>query len=64
MEQAGPGCFRGTFVYGKDDATIIAINLQEKAGLDIITDGEEKKKLYISNINMNGFDYEKLKPKG
>ena len=36
----------------QDDATIIAINLQEKAGLDIITDGEtEKKKLcYIPNL--------------
>ena len=36
----------------QDDATIIAINLQEKAGLDIITDGEQRRKklCYISNL--------------
>ena len=49
----------------QDDATIIAINLQEKAGLDIITDGEQRRKNYVTYLtsNMNGFDYEKLKPK-
>tara|TARA_B100000212_G_scaffold68442_1_gene47862 strand:- start:4587 stop:5621 length:1035 start_codon:yes stop_codon:yes gene_type:complete len=49
----------------QDDATIIAINLQEKAGLDIITDGEQRRKNYVTYLtsNMNGFDYTELKPK-
>ena len=49
----------------QDDATIIAINLQEKAGLDIITDGEQRRKNYVTYLtsNMNGFDYAELKPK-
>tara|TARA_B100000989_G_scaffold141792_1_gene105562 strand:- start:2919 stop:3353 length:435 start_codon:yes stop_codon:yes gene_type:complete len=49
----------------QDDATIIAIYLQEKAGLDIITDGEQRRKNYVTYLtsNMNGFDYEELKPK-
>ena len=49
----------------QDDATIVAINLQEKAGLDIITDGEQRRKNYVTYLtsNMNGFDYRELKPK-
>ena len=49
----------------QDDATTIAIKLQENAGLDIITDGEQRRKNYVTYLtsNMSGFDYTELKPK-
>ena len=49
----------------QDDATRIAIRIQEKAGLDIISDGEQRRTNYVTHItkNMGGFDYSDLQPK-
>lgn len=49
----------------QDDATRIAIRIQEKAGLDIISDGEQRRTNYVTHLtrNMGGFDYTNLQPK-
>jgi 5-methyltetrahydropteroyltriglutamate--homocysteine methyltransferase len=49
----------------QDDATRIAIRIQEKAGLDIISDGEQRRTNYVTHLtkNMGGFDYSDLQPK-
>ena len=49
----------------QDDATRIAIRIQERAGLDIISDGEQRRTNYVTHLtkNMVGFDYTELKPK-
>ena len=49
----------------QDDATRIAIRIQEKAGLDIISDGEQRRTNYVTHLtrNLGGFDYTNLQPK-
>jgi 5-methyltetrahydropteroyltriglutamate--homocysteine methyltransferase len=51
--------------FAQDDATRVAIRIQERAGLDIISDGEQRRKNYVTHLtsNMVGFDYTNLKPK-
>lgn len=49
----------------QDDATRAAIHTQERVGLDIISDGEMRRKSYLTYITMRleGFDYETLAEK-
>ena len=44
----------------QDDATRLAIGLQESADLDEITDGEQRRESYLSYVvrKLEGFDYE------
>jgi 5-methyltetrahydropteroyltriglutamate--homocysteine methyltransferase len=46
---------------GQDDATILAIRDQERAGLDIITDGEQRRESYSNRFAtaLDGIDVEK-----
>lgn len=43
----------------QDDATIVAIREQEVAGLDIVSDGEQRREHYIRHIvrRLSGFDF-------
>jgi 5-methyltetrahydropteroyltriglutamate--homocysteine methyltransferase len=45
----------------QDDACRVAIHDQERAGIDIVTDGEQRRKSYLTHITMQleGIDYEK-----
>ena len=49
----------------QDDATRLAIHTQEAAGIDIISDGEQRRKSYLTYIanRLTGFDYESLAEK-
>ncbi len=49
----------------QDDACRVAIHDQERAGVDIISDGEQRRKSYLTHITMQleGIDYEKTAPK-
>ena len=49
----------------QDDATRLAIHTQEAAGIDIISDGEQRRKSYLTYIanRLTGFDYETLAEK-
>ncbi|MCZ6875972.1 MAG: hypothetical protein O7G88_20985, partial [bacterium] len=49
----------------QDDATRAAIHTQERIGLDIISDGELRRKSYLTYITMRlqGFDYQTLAAK-
>ena len=49
----------------QDDATRLAIHIQESAGIDIISDGEQRRKSYLTYIanRLTGFDYETLAEK-
>ena len=49
----------------QDDATRAVIHTQERAGLDIISDGEMRRKSYLTYITMRleGFDYDTLAEK-
>ena len=49
----------------QDDAVRIAVHDQENAGIDIISDGEQRRKSYLTHITMNmeGFDYSSLTEK-
>ena len=44
----------------QDDATRLAIREQERAGIDIVSDGEQRRKNYVTHLTaaMGGFDYE------
>ncbi|HUA50733.1 MAG TPA: hypothetical protein VMB81_01140 [Candidatus Sulfotelmatobacter sp.] len=44
----------------QDDTTRLAIYEQERAGIDIISDGEQRRKNYVTHLTaaMGGFDYE------
>jgi len=46
----------------QDDATRLAIRDQERAGIDLVSDGEQRRKNYVTHLTMNmeGFDYETL----
>jgi len=48
--------------HGQDDATIVAIHDQQLAGLDVVTDGEQRRRHYISHFceGLHGFDYSRL----
>ena len=52
-------------VQAQDDATRLAIHAQESAGLDIISDGEQRRKSYLTYIanRLEGFDYDTLAEK-
>ncbi|HZS02732.1 MAG TPA: methionine synthase [Chloroflexota bacterium] len=47
---------------GQDDAVLLAIKLQEEVGLDLITDGEQRRRHYIESFcaALGGFDYRDL----
>jgi 5-methyltetrahydropteroyltriglutamate--homocysteine methyltransferase len=49
----------------KDDATVISILDQESAGLDLLTDGEQRRTSFINHIlaGWDGIDLSKLSPK-
>ena len=49
----------------QDDAVRLAILDQERAGLDIVSDGEQRRKSYLTTVTMrlDGYDYENLVPK-
>ena len=49
----------------QDDATRAAIHTQERAGIDILSDGEMRRKSYLTYVTMRleGFDYETLAEK-
>jgi 5-methyltetrahydropteroyltriglutamate--homocysteine methyltransferase len=46
----------------KDDAARVAIRVQERAGINIISDGEQRREHYLTHLtrNMGGFDYKNL----
>ena len=46
----------------QDDAVRVAIHDQERSGIDIISDGEQRRKSYVTYITsrLDGFDYETL----
>ena len=49
----------------QDDAVRVAIHSQERAGIDIISDGEQRRKSYLTFVTMRlgGLDYETLAEK-
>ena len=49
----------------KDDSTLLAIRDQESAGLDLVTDGEQRRTSFINHIlaSWNGVDLAKLTPR-
>ena len=49
----------------QDDATRLAVHTQESAGIDIISDGEQRRKSYLTYIanRLTGFDYDTLAEK-
>jgi 5-methyltetrahydropteroyltriglutamate--homocysteine methyltransferase len=51
-----------TLSQAMDDATRIVLREQERAGIDIVSDGEQRRKNYVVHhtMNMHGFDYETL----
>ncbi len=50
---------------GKDDATRVAIRDQEEAGLDLLSDGEQRRLSFINHIvgGWDGIDLDKRQPK-
>ncbi len=58
--------FSGDLLSGAmDDATRVTIHDQEVAGIDIVSDGEQRRRSYLTYITMRlaGFDYETLAKK-
>jgi len=49
----------------QDDATRVALRDQERAGVDIISDGEQRRKSYLTYVTsrLEGFDYQTLAEK-
>ncbi|HZU05169.1 MAG TPA: methionine synthase [Chloroflexota bacterium] len=47
---------------GQDDAVLLAIKLQEEVGIDIVSDGEQRRRHYIEGFcrELAGFDYHRL----
>ena len=47
---------------GKRDATLIAIKLQEDAGIDIVTDGEQTRRHFVWGFveQLHGVDFSKM----
>ena len=61
-----------TFLHGgealkeaQDDATILVLRQQEDAGLDLLTDGEQRRVQFINHVlaSWDGIDLENLRPK-
>jgi 5-methyltetrahydropteroyltriglutamate--homocysteine methyltransferase len=54
-----------TLQEAQDDATIVAIREQELTGLDIVSDGEQRREHYIRHVirRFSGFDFDNLSPK-
>jgi 5-methyltetrahydropteroyltriglutamate--homocysteine methyltransferase len=50
---------------GQDDATIVTLHEQEMLGLDLLTDGEQRRLHFIEHVlrGMDGFDFVQLAPK-
>jgi 5-methyltetrahydropteroyltriglutamate--homocysteine methyltransferase len=50
---------------GQDDATIVTLHEQESLGLDLLTDGEQRRLHFIEHVlrGMDGFDFVQLAPK-
>ena len=48
-----------------DDATRLTLHDQETAGIEIVSDGEQRRKSYLTHITsqLEGFDYQKLTKK-
>ena len=46
----------------QDDATRLAVRDQERAGIDIVSDGEQRRKSWLTYVTMqfDGYDYENL----
>src|SRR5215210_5639089 len=44
---------------GQDDAVLLALQLQDEVGLDVVTDGEQRRRHYIDSFcaGLGGFDY-------
>jgi len=49
----------------QNDAVRLAVRAQERAGVEIISDGEQRRKSYLSHVTsrVEGFDYRDLRPK-
>lgn len=49
----------------QDDATLVALRDQEEVGLDLVTDGEQRRQSFINHIlgSWNGIDLTKQRPK-
>src|SRR5688572_30659124 len=47
---------------GQDDAVLLALQLQDEVGLDVVTDGEQRRRHYIDSFcaELGGFDYGSL----
>jgi 5-methyltetrahydropteroyltriglutamate--homocysteine methyltransferase len=47
---------------GQDDAVLLALQLQDEVGLDVVTDGEQRRRHYIDTFcaDLGGFDYTRL----
>src|SRR3954454_8638570 len=52
-------------IEGQDDATIVTLHEQENLGLDLLTDGEQRRLHFIEHVlrGMDGFDFVQLAPK-
>ena len=51
-----------TLKAAQDDATRLAVRDQERAGIDIVSDGEQRRKSWLTYVTMqfDGYDYENL----
>ncbi len=51
---------------GKRDATLVALKLQEAAGIDIVTDGEQSRQHFVHGFleGIDGVDFERRVPMG
>lgn len=58
--------FTGETLHGaQDDAVRLAVHDQERAGIDIVSDGEQRRKSYVTYVTQRlaGFDYQHLTKK-
>ena len=61
--EAGTWSLAGEQLKGaQDDATRVVIREQERAGIDIVSDGEQRRKNYVTHLTaaMGGFDYSRF----
>lgn len=49
----------------QDDAVRVVVSQQEEAGIDVVSDGEQRRVNYVTSVvrGMRGFDFETLRPK-
>ena len=54
-----------TLVAAQDDAVRVAVHDQERAGINIVSDGEQRRKSYVTYVTekLEGFDYHQLTKK-